>query len=360
MVSYYPSKNATTQGVDTNLLTLLQSDKHKETILNLRSSDPEVQKNLKEKLPCFTVPGTFSRRCEEGLKQHSGLAAVDLDSAEDYDKIHLLQQLKKVPSIAYAGLSCRGNRLWAIVPFLHPDKYESHYERLIKSFIDMGLPIGDNCHRQISQPRFVSWNDNTTQFFNHDAAKYYLLPEKKSYHIFSQPAQKVIHVAFPQNSFEWCREQINKSYEFVKDKRHDYILHLARYSNIKGLPEQETLNGCLQFIQPDFSEEEITGIVKHIYSTQADSHNKIPFSEKKTLNEGTTPETKILEGSWLGTDGKFYIPNPVDRNRIAVYESPDAYNRRLHIPSYIDRVEVEKVFLKPLQIDLSKLQIIDY
>jgi hypothetical protein len=110
---------------------------------------------LKENLPCFTVTGTFSRRCEEGIIERSGLAPVDLDSAEDYDKIHLLNELKKIPSIAYAGLSCRGNRLWAIVPFLYPDKYKKHYERLIQSFQDMGFPIGDNCHKQISQPRFV-------------------------------------------------------------------------------------------------------------------------------------------------------------------------------------------------------------
>jgi VirE-like protein len=364
LVSYYPSKNATSKGVEVNLLSLLQSDKHKDIIQKLRCSDAEAQKRLKDELPCFTVAGTFSRRCEEGLKQLSGLAAVDLDSTEKHDKIYLLDKLKENPCIAYAGLSCRGNRLWAIVPFLFPDKYEKHYERLIQSFIDMGLPIGDECHKQISQPRFVSWNDATTQFFNHYATKYHLLPTEKTFHAFSQPVKKIAHAPAPENAFEWCVTQVNKSYEFVKDKRHPYIMQLARYCNIKGLPEQETLNGCLGFAQPDFDEKEITDIVKHIYTTQSNSHNKIPYTEKKTSEQTLVANTeektdrKLIEGSWLGTDGKFYIPNPVSVDNIAVYDTPEAYNKRLHIPHYISREEAEKLFFKPMAVYLDTLQTI--
>lgn len=360
LVSYYPSKNATTQGRDVNLLTILRSDRHKDLIQNLRCSDEQARKVIKDSLPCFTPTGTFNRRCEEGLKELSGLAPVDLDSTEKMDKQYLLTELRKLPYLAYLGLSCSGNRLWGLVPFLFPDKYSQHYERLIKSFADMGLPISDECHKQISQPRFISWNDETTQFFNHEATKFNLLPEKKAYHLFSRPAQKVASVSFSENSFEWCVQQINKSYDFVKDKRHPYIVHLARYCNIKGLPEQETLNGCLRFTETDFDEEEITDIVKHIYVKQADSHNKLPFIEKKTSDQIETnekvqekPERKIIEGSWLGTDGKFYISNPVQSSRIAVYDSPDAYNNRLHIPTYIDKDVAIKVFKEPLPIFLD-------
>jgi len=180
-VSYFPGITATTQGVDVNLLALLKSNKHKEAMLYLRQADEAKQKTLKEKLPCYTVAGTFSRRCDDGLIQPSGLAAVDLDSAENYDAIYLLNELKQIDCIAYAGLSCRGKRLFCIVPFKYPDKYVKHYERLIKSFNDLGLPMGDDCHKRISQPRFVSWNDESTQFFNHNAKPYDLLPTEKIY-----------------------------------------------------------------------------------------------------------------------------------------------------------------------------------
>lgn len=367
-VSYFPSKNATTGGSIVNLLSILQSDKHKVSILKLRASDAETQKVLKENLPCLTVTGTFSRRCEEGIIERSGLAPVDLDSAEDYDKTHLLNELKKISSIAYAGLSCRGNRLWAIVPFLYPDKYEKHYERLIQSFQDMGFPIGDNCHKQISQPRFVSWNENSTQFFNHSARLYDLLPPEKTFHHISKPLRQFTIVDNPAGAFAWCNEQINKSHSFSEGNRHEYIVQLARYCNIKGISHQDTLNGCLTYIQPDFLEEEITDIVKHIYTTQTDSFNKIPYTEKKSPVE-TSPflehqeiktEKRIDGASFLGTDGKFYIPNPIQPSKIAVYENTDAYNKRSHLPIYIDKEQAEKLFLKYLSIDLESLQITEF
>jgi hypothetical protein len=363
-VSYFPTKNATTQGVDVNLLTLLQSDKHKEIIQTLRASDAITQKIIKEKLPCFTPSGTFSRRCEEGILQRSGLAAVDLDSAEDYDCIHLLEQFKTVPSIAYAGFSCRGNRLWAIVPFLYPDKYVKHYERLIKSFAEMGLAIGDECHKQISQPRFVSWNEDSNQFFNHNAKPYKLLAPEKTFYTFTRKPNQDFATAIPENAFQWCNEQINKSHSFTDGNRHEYIIQLARYCNIKGLSEGETMSGCGSYVLEDFPESEILKIVKHIYETQKDSFNSFPFTEKKSSDENPLKVNKqvvkkeklLIETSFLGADGKFYIPNPVEPDRMAVYENPEAYNQRLRIPTYVDRKEAEKLFLKWFSVDLKTLQ----
>lgn len=285
-VSYFPSVTETTKGVVTSLLTILKSDKHKQMVLNLRASPEEIQKQLKVQSPCYTIAGTFSTRSAEGLIQLSGLAAVDLDSAENYDTAYLLNELKKIDSIAYAGHSISGLRLFCIIPFRYPEKYQQHYERLIRSFMDMGLPMGDECHKSISQPRFVSWNDNTTQLFRHDAKPYGLLPPERTYHIFERESnQGGTHVRTEQYeqkvSFTWCKEQTDKSRSFTEGSRHDYLVHLARYCNLKGVPQEETLKGCLSFVAPDFDEKEVSKIVHHVYTKQADSHNTIPFTPKK-------------------------------------------------------------------------------
>ena len=189
-ISYYRSINATNKGIEVNLLKILQSKEHEAKIAALRlEPNPNKQKALKELLPCYTVAGLFAYRNETGLISHSGLAAIDLDNAEDYDIFQLLNELKKLPYIAYAGLSCRGNRLFCIIPFLYPDKYLKHYQRLIKSFEDIGLPMGDTCHKQISQPRFVSFNTDNTCFYNHTAKPYHLLQAERTHH-YRQPSKK--------------------------------------------------------------------------------------------------------------------------------------------------------------------------
>jgi hypothetical protein len=167
--------------------------------------------------------------------------------------------------------------MFCIIPFLYPDKYVKQYERLIQSFIDFGLPMGDDCHKRISQPRFVSWNNDSTQFFNHDAKLYHLLPPEKTFHSLSPRTKSSTVTATPENAFIWCNEQINKSHSFTEGNRHQYIVRLARYCNMKGISEEQTLSGCSSYVLEGFSEGEIKNIVKHIYTTQKNSHNKYPF-----------------------------------------------------------------------------------
>ena len=277
-VSIYPNILDTSKGVEVSLLSILESNKYKSVIEKLRNeSNPTIQKKLKETLPCYTVAGVFKGRNSKGLIKPSGLAAVDLDSAENYDAVSLIRELTKLPYIAYAGLSCRGKRVFCIIPFA-TDAYEKHYERLIQSFEDLGLPMGDNCHKQISQPRFVSYNDENTHWCNEEAKSYSLLLVSKTYHY--EKATKKVYVSSLLDPFKWCNDQINKSHSFIDGQRHNYIIQLARYCNIKGISEEDTLRGCLTYQSSDFSEAEIKNMVKYIYATQKDSFNKIPFNKK--------------------------------------------------------------------------------
>jgi len=278
-ISYYPSIQETKKGRPVSLLTILQSDKHETIIATLRNeTDPLKQKSIKESLACFTVAGIFNGRNNQGIISLSGLAAVDLDSVEGYDPLQVLNELKKIPFIAYCGLSCRGKRLFAIVPFMYPELHERHYAQLVRSFEAIGLPMGDNCHKIISQPRFVSSNTEQTQFSNHQAKKYPLLQHEKKYYL-PERLKVIRNNRIPENSFQWCVDQINKRLSFAENKRHSYILQLARYCNLKGIDENDTLIGCFEFISGDFKEYEIKSIVKHVYLKHKDSFNKYPFTD---------------------------------------------------------------------------------
>lgn len=273
MVSYFPNRSATTQSTTVNLLRLLNSRRHQSIIESLRNEPDEAkQKEIKDTLSCYTVSGVFKQRNRNGLILPSNLACVDLDEADKYDVFDLLNELKKNPFIAYCGLSCRGKRLFSIVPFT-TDNYEKHYERLIQSFEDMGLPMGDSCHKVISQPRYVSYNDCNTHWFNHSAKPYHLLPVQRIYNV---PTRKFISVN-AIDAFQWCINQINKGHTFIAGSRHDYVVKLSRYCNIKGIPEQTTIAGCLRFVEPDFYAQEIKKIVNHVYKKHSKSHNTRPY-----------------------------------------------------------------------------------
>jgi hypothetical protein len=237
-VSYYPSNSKTASGIEVSLLQLLTTKKHKPIITRLRAEPDEAkQKAIKAGLSCYTVPGILSGRSKAGLLLPSGLACVDLDAAEDYDIVNLTNELRKLPYIAYCGLSCRGQRLFLIVPFATPD-YDRHYERLIQSFTDMELPMGDQCHKSISQPRYVSYNDESTHWFNHNAKLYPLLQPKRTVHL----PRNVINIT-PGDPFEIAGRILKKHDCIFQDgNKHNYIFGLCCWLNKMGVPKAEAEN----------------------------------------------------------------------------------------------------------------------
>lgn len=63
----------------------------------------------------------------------------------------------------------------------------------------------------------------------------------------------------------------------------------------------------------------------------------------------------LLEGSFMGKTGKFYIQNPIEKNKFAVYDSAEFYDKRLSLPYYLHIEEAEKDFSYFLPIDLNAL-----
>ncbi len=290
-VSYFLSKRHLQidgkKGTYVNLLALLQTSrlhpKQREQVMKVRACTNKEQRDLeKEKLSCYTPAGRFDPREDDGLIELSGLAAFDFDGAEGHDIPNLLKELKKIPHIAYAGLSCSGKRLFGIVPFLYPDKYEQQYISFIKSFERwVGMSMGDHCHKSISQIRYVSVNEPDTEFYNHEATAYPLFEEKKYY---PSPIRKSIEL--PSNgtnwvkAFDWVVECKRKDMEFEDGNRHKFIRSIARYANLKGIPEAYTLNGCLRYVCERKTETEIRDIVAFIYNKHKESHNRLPYKPK--------------------------------------------------------------------------------
>lgn len=66
------------------ILNAIKNGKWKEQIATLRSiRDEKAQKSVKNSLPCFTPSGVFITRKVDGLKKHSSVIVVDIDTKEN-------------------------------------------------------------------------------------------------------------------------------------------------------------------------------------------------------------------------------------------------------------------------------------
>lgn len=117
----------------------------------------EAFKEYKRAIPCYTPSGLFRERNAEGLIQHSGMLALDFDHIEDIADLKDL--LRQLPFIYYAGLSCSGTGVFAIVKIADPAKHRAYFDALSTYFANLGYEIDQKC-KDVCRLRVGSWDDD--------------------------------------------------------------------------------------------------------------------------------------------------------------------------------------------------------
>lgn len=194
-----------------NLLQWLTSDKYLPLQKKvMAAANPDAKRIAKEAMPCITPSGIFSKRGKHYLLRHTGFIAVDIDLKENKHIANyndLKYELRKIPNVAYCGLSVSGTGYWLLIPIAHPDKHELHFEFIRQYFKSENIIIDKACCN-VARLRFYSFDNNA--YFNHTAKllqSYYSLPNVKT-------KQSSHHKAFDANKKPvW--EQYNESTFFI-------------------------------------------------------------------------------------------------------------------------------------------------
>lgn len=146
-----------------NLRDWLRDETYKDKVERIRKIENKTERDkIKATLPAVTISGLFKARSKAGLIKHSSLICVDIDRK---DNLHianfedLKQILSAAPFVAYCALSISGTGYYAIVPILHPEKHEMHFEALRELFkVKLGINIDLSC-KDVSRLRGYSWDE---------------------------------------------------------------------------------------------------------------------------------------------------------------------------------------------------------
>lgn len=122
--------------------------------------------SMKENLPCYTPAGYFfPKRIAIDLKMFSGFLCVDIDGHDNYNcPPDLMKEIaSKLPWVAYAGLSCRGQGVFVLCRVPHaactPESYAAHYRGIAAEFEGKKLKCDPSCCN-INRQRYASYDDN--------------------------------------------------------------------------------------------------------------------------------------------------------------------------------------------------------
>lgn len=126
----------------------------------------------KRSMPCYTPSGVFSVRNSEGLIKHSGMLCIEWDKVEDVDALKDL--LGGLPFVYYAGLSCSGRGVFALVKIAEPIKHREYFKALSEYFGGIGYRV-DESGKDVCRLRVASYD--AEPIFNTDSEVWSELPQ---------------------------------------------------------------------------------------------------------------------------------------------------------------------------------------
>ena len=132
----------------------------------------EAFSQAKRSMPCYTPSGVFEVRNSEGLIKHSGVLCIEWDAVADCSELKEL--LGSLPFIYYAGLSCSGRGVFALIKIAEPTKHREYFKALANYFGGIGYRV-DESGKDVCRLRVASFDD--TPIFNPDSEVWNELPQ---------------------------------------------------------------------------------------------------------------------------------------------------------------------------------------
>lgn len=173
-VSYYKNvTNSRTPIGSLPLSSILFSERVRARVEALRALPygSEEFSQTKRLMPCYTPSGVFEVRNSEGLIKHSGVLCIEWDAVADCSELKEL--LGGLPFIYYAGLSCSGRGVFALVKIAEPIKHREYFRALSEYFDGIGYEV-DRSGSDVCRLRVASYD--AEPIFNPDSEVWDIVP----------------------------------------------------------------------------------------------------------------------------------------------------------------------------------------
>ena len=257
----------------------VRSGKHKKAVEKvqayLAASENEKAEAGKKRLPLLVPGGAMAGgRKLEHMVRYSGCICFDLDDVLLPPEQILSQavQLGYVKA-GHISPSHTGNKLFVLV-----DSDQEHHLQAfeqVRAMIENDLPgvTVDISGKDANRGCFASYDPDA---FYKEVAEVVHVPQETVPVAKKAPAVRAS--SYPDNSLSNYIDKFEANNPFAGGGRHSFVLKLASALNSAGFDENEVMAECLRrYVEPDFAEKEIRGIVADVYRRYRSSHGSNPW-----------------------------------------------------------------------------------
>tara|TARA_R110002153_G_scaffold28644_2_gene88048 strand:- start:151 stop:2562 length:2412 start_codon:yes stop_codon:yes gene_type:complete len=292
-------------GID-KILARIKDGKSKELVKSIRlETDKKERNELKKNLPAVCFSGTFNKRSDDSLIEHSGFICLDFDG---YEKKKLMLEEKenftKDKFIYSVFISPSGNGLKVIVKI--PASEESHvnYFLALENYFDS--PYFDKTCKNLSRVCYESYdpmiyiNEDSTLWEKKDELEY------KEYSVNDSPT---IPITDEEKIVDILVKWWTKKYPMTEGQRNQNCFILAMAFNDYGVTI--SLAGYIlnQYATRDFPKKEINRTIESAYSNRQNFNTKyyeddvIISNIKQSLRRGVSKKEIRQQLEKTGVDG---------------------------------------------------------
>jgi len=290
------------------ILGRIKSGSSKDLVKKIRAEKNKQERNeLKKLLPAICFSGTFNKRSDASLMQHSGLICLDFDG---YDNTKELSEdkenLRKNKFVYSVFVSPSGNGLKVLVKIPEdPDNHINYFNSLEKYF---NSKYFDKTSKNVSRVCYESYdalihvNENSSVWDKIEEPEYTELSKFRD--------KPTIPITDENKVVEILIKWWTKKYPMVEGQRNHNVYILAMAFNDFGISKPLTSYVLNNYVSADFPISEIQRTIDSAYQNTSNFGTKYYEDEEKIntikakLRRGVSKkEIRIqLQDSQLDTD----------------------------------------------------------
>jgi len=261
------------------ILERIKSGATKELVKKIRAEKRKPERNeLKKQLPAICFSGTFTKRADNAIIEHSGLICLDFDGYQKQKE--LLQDKENLSKNKYVYsvfVSPSGNGLKVLVKIpADQDNHINYFNSLEKYF---NSPYFDKTSKNISRVCYESYDP--LLHINENSSVWDVIEEIEYTEVSKYRDQPTIPITDENKVIEILIKWWTKKYPMIEGQRNHNVYILAMAFNDFGINKSLASYVLNQYATTDFTEKEIATTIDSAYRNTSSFGTKYYEDEER-------------------------------------------------------------------------------
>jgi hypothetical protein len=261
------------------ILNRIRDGKSKDLVVGIRKEKDKTQRNvLKQSLPAICFSGTFNKREDKALIDHSGFICLDFDGYATTKEMNDDKQRISMDGHTYSVfVSPSGNGLKVIVKIPQdPENHKNYFNSLERHFDSKYF---DKTSKNISRVCYESYDKDI--YINRDSKTWETIAEHEYVEMDRVASKLTIPITNENKIVDILMRWWVKRYGLVEGERNNNVYILAAAFNDYGVNKSLAEYVMSQFESKDFPMTEIRTAINSAYSHSHKFGTKFYEDEEK-------------------------------------------------------------------------------